>query len=366
MNRPQVAAVIIIVAVTAAGVAYFLLNEASEPEAEPQKLKIFCAGSLLYPLNKVADAFMDDHPGIEVEVEGHGSIQVIRHPTELDDPADLLMVADYSLIPVMMYGAPLPEGGGNFTDWYIRFAGNKLVLAYTDQSMYSDEVNATNWYNVLAKEDVKIALANPIIDALGYRGLLVLQLAEYHYGEPMIFDEILGPRFDPEIETVEVGSRTVIFVPEQLSPVENKVAVRASSIQIVPLLESGAVDYTFLYLSNAEQYGIKYIELPAEIDLGSPEMDGFYARVQVRFQHARFQSIGLDRKGATIYYGLTIPGNAANPEAAAEFTRYLLEGRGREIFKENSHPIYQPSYTDYLEGVPEVLRSLVIQEPGDG
>jgi len=365
MNRTQVAAAII-VAVAAAGAAFLFLSQSGEPEAEPQKLKIFCAGSLLYPLNRVAEAFMEDNPGVEVEVEGHGSIQVIRHPTELDDPADLLMVADYSLIPVMMYGAPLPEGGGNFTDWYIRFAGNRLVLAYTDQSRYSGEVNATNWYKVLARDDVKIALANPIIDALGYRGLLVLQLAEYHYGDATIFEGVLGPRFDPDIETVEVGSRTVIFVPEEFNPVEDKVAVRASSIQIVPLLESGAVDYTFLYLSNAEQYGVKYIELPGEIDLGSPEMDGLYARAQVRFQHARFQSIGLDRRGATIYYGLTIPGNAANPEAAAEFTRYLLDGRGREIFEENSHPIYQPSYTDNPEGVPEALRSLVIQEPGDG
>jgi molybdate/tungstate transport system substrate-binding protein len=365
MNRIRIAAAVLI-AVIAMGAAQVFLNRLQEPETGSQRLKVFCAGSLLYPLNKVADAFMEDHPGIEVEVEGHGSIQVIRNPTELDDPADLLMVADCSLIPVMMYKTPIPGGEGNFTDWYIRFAGNRLVLAYTDQSRYSDEVNTTNWFEVLSRGDVKIALANPIIDALGYRGLLVLQLAEYHYGDRQIFERILGPRFNPEIETVEVGSRTVIFVPEQFKPLEDKVAIRASSIQIVPLLESGAVDYTFLYLSNAEQYGVKYVELPPEIDLGSPEMDELYMRAQVRFQHARFQSIGLDRKGRTIYYGLTIPGNAANPEDAVEFTKYLLVDRGREIFEENSHPIYQPSYTDNLNGVPEELRSLVIQEQGTG
>ena len=359
MNRAQIAAVIVVAALALGATQFFLFNPR---QPEPQKIKIFCAGSLLYPLNQVADAYMEDNPNVEVEVEGHGSIQVIRHPTELNDPADLLMVADYSLIPVMMYKIPLPEGGGNFTDWYIRFSGNRLVLAYTDQSKYSDELNATNWYSILAKDDVKIALANPIIDALGYRGLMVLQLAEYYYNDHTIFENILGPRFDPEIETAELSSRTVIFVPEQLKPVGEKVAVRASSVQIIPLLESGAVDYTFLYLTNAKQYGVRYIELPTEIDLGNKEMDPLYKRAQTRFQYARFQSIGLDREGGTIYYGLTIPGNAVNPGGAVDFAKYLLSGRGKDIFMQNSHPIYQPSYTDNIQSVPEALKELVTSE----
>jgi len=363
MNKTHLTAAVLL-AVIAVGASALFISQPQTPEHEPEKLKIFCAGSLLYPLNKVAEAYMEDNPWVEVEVEGHGSIQVIRHPTELDDPADLLMVADYSLIPIMMYDTPLPDGEGNFTDWYIRFAGNSLVLAYTDQSKYSDIFNASNWYSILAKDDVKIALANPIIDALGYRGLLVLQLAEYYYGDHRIFENVLGPRFNTEIETVEVGSRTVIFVPEELTPLEDKVAVRASSVQIIPLLESGAADYTFLYLSNAEQYNVNYIELPAEINLCSADMDYLYARAQVRFQLARFQSIGLDREGKAIYYGLTIPGNAANPEQAKEFIKYMLTGRGAEIFEENGHPVYHPSYTDNINGVPEELRSMIVKEDG--
>jgi molybdate/tungstate transport system substrate-binding protein len=363
MNKTHLAAAALL-AVIAVGASALFLSQPETPEREPERLKILCAGSLLFPLNQVAEAYMEDHPWVEVEVEGHGSIQVIRHPTELGDQADLLMVADCGLIPTMMYDFPLPGGGGNFTDWYIRFAGNSIVLAYTDQSRHSEVVNATNWYTILARDDVKVALANPIIDALGYRALLVLQLAEYHYGDRRIFEDVIGARFSPEIETVEVGPRTVIFVPEQLRPLEEEVAVRASSVQIIPLLESGAVDYTFLYLSNAEQYGVEYVELPPEINLGSAEMDGLYERAKVRFQHARFQSIGLDREGETIYYGLTIPGNAANPGQATEFIGYMLGGRGAEIFEENGHPVYRPSYTDNLNGVPEELRSMVVEEAG--
>jgi len=359
LKRMNKASLTALAAVAVLCAAAYVLFQPLAPEPEPIKIKVFCAGSLLYPVNQVAEAFMEDTPGYEVEVEGHGSIQVIRHPTELDDPADVLLVADYSLIPVMMYDTPLPDGGGNYTDWYIRFAGNEIVLAYTDDSVYSGEVNATNWHEVVARSDVRLAFSNPIIDALGYRGLQLMQLAEQYYGEPSLFEDGVGSHFDPEIETVDAGERTYIFVPEQLKPDGGKVSVRASSIQIMPLLESGSVDYTFLYLSNAKQYGVRYIELPPEINMGHPEHDAYYAGAYLRFQHARFQSIGLDREGKTIYYGLNVPGNAPEPEAAEMFAEYLLGGRGREIFRELSHPVFEPCYTDNLDGVPDKLKHLV-------
>ncbi|MBN2336735.1 tungstate ABC transporter substrate-binding protein WtpA [Candidatus Bathyarchaeota archaeon] len=360
MNRTALAAVAAVALLGAA--AYLIFFTSDTPESEPVKIKVFCAGSLLHPLNMVSEAFMEDNPGYEVEVEGHGSIQVIRHHTELDDPASLLLVADYSLIPVMMYDAPLPDGGGYYTDWYIRFAGNEIVLAYTEASLYSGEVDESNWYDVVSRQDVKLCFSNPIIDALGYRGLQIMQLAEQHYDEPSLFEESVGRHFDPEIETVDTADRTYIFVPEELKPSGGKVSVRASSIQIMPLLESGAVDYTFLYLSNAKQYGVEYIELPPEINMGSPENDELYRQAYVRFQYARFQSIGLDREGKTIYYGLNIPVNAPEPEAAAVFAEYLLAGRGRQIFAEQSHPIYEPCYTDNLGGVPDNLKNLVVED----
>jgi len=327
-----------------------------EPAHEQRVLKIFCAGSLLYPLEQVAEAFTEQYPWITVQIEGHGSIQVIRHPVELDDPADLLMVADYSLIPVMMYDAALPDESGNFTDWYIRFAGNELVIAYTDQSLYTAELTPENWYTVLARPDVKLGISNPIIDALGYRELQALQLAEYYYGDPQIFESVIGSWFDPEIETATVGEKTVVFVPEVENPDEERITMRASSIQIMPLLESGALDYAFLYKSNAVQHGLSYLTLPEEINMGNPDYDSYYAKAQVKFQHQRFQSIGLDRYGKTIYYGLTIPGTAENPDDAVLFVEYILGGEGRAIFEELDHPIYVPAYTDNMDAVPEELK----------
>lgn len=353
--------IILIAAITLPTLFFYFMTR-NPVESEPQKLKILCAGSLLFPLERVVEEFEEEYPQIDVELEGHGSIQVIRHPTELNDPADLLLVADYSLIPVMMYNKTIPSSDLKFSDWYIRFSGNNIVLAYTEGSKYVDEVDGGNWFSVLARQDVKIGLANPIIDALGYRSLMVVQLAESYYDEARVFEDLIGGNFDPEFDTVAVGGRTVIFVPELEQPIGSKISVRASSIQIIPLLESGAIDYTFLYLSNAKQYGVRYLELPGEVDLGSDEFDEAYSKVQVRFQHQRFKSIGLDRVGATIHYGLTIPKNALNPESAVKFIEYILAGEGKNVFESVWHPVYSPSHTDNIDALPEELRHLVEPE----
>ncbi|MBN1682010.1 tungstate ABC transporter substrate-binding protein WtpA [Candidatus Bathyarchaeota archaeon] len=327
------------------------------------KLKIYCAGSLLYPLERLAVDYMATNPNVELEIEGHGSIQVIRHVTELEDNVDILMVADYSLIPLMMYNTTVKETDEKYSNWYIRFSGNNIVLAYTNQSKYSSEINSDNWYNILNRNDVKIGIANPQIDALGYRSIITLQLAEYYYNKSSIFENLFGNNFEPIFESVKLPNSTVIFVPETQTPLNNKVSLRASSIQIVPLLQTGAVDYCFLYSSNAKQYDLNYLELPDEINLGNPQMDTIYNSVEVRFLHYRFGTISLDREGKTIYYGLTIPSNAKNIIEAKKFIIYLLEGNGKTLFDSLWHPIYHPSYTDKIDNIPNELVNFVISEP---
>ena len=356
--------ILAVVAIAAIGGSLLYFNQPTP--VETRVLKIFCAGSLLYPMEQVADSFMVEHPEIEVHLEGHGSIQVIRHPVELDDPADLLIVADYSLVPLMMYDAPLPDGSGNHTDWYVRFATNELVLAYSENSLGVDGLTPSNWYDVLKDPEVKIGISNPIVDALGYRALQLLQLSENYYGDYTIFEETLGQWFDPEFESVMVGEKGVIFVPGVQKPVGERINVRPSSVQIIPLLQSGAVDYAFLYKSNAEQQRFSYITLPEEVNMANPEKDDIYAKAQVKFQHARFQSIGQDRYGKTIYYGFTMSRTAINPEDAILFAEYLLDETGRSIFEANHHPVYEPSYTDNMDGVPETLKPyLVLDQYGD-
>jgi molybdate/tungstate transport system substrate-binding protein len=326
-------------------------------------LKVLCADSLLYPLERVQNAFEGSYPNVNVELEGHGSIQVIRQVTELGAEADVLMVADYSLIPIMMYNTTMSGTNQSYADYYVRFAGNSIVLAYTNQSKYAGGINTTNWYSILMRSDVKFGFPNPLIDALGYRALITIQLAETYYGDNTIFHDLVTNNFDPPISSVPVDSNFTITVPAVQMPKGDNVVLRASSVELISLLQSGSIDYCFLYLSNARQYGLRYIEFPDEINLGSQQYEQNYQRVAVKFEQQRFATVDMDRQGETIYFGLTIPANAPHSDLAVEFVKFVLSQEGKDVFQSCWQPVFEPSFTDNLTAVPLGLRSLVAQEP---
>jgi molybdate/tungstate transport system substrate-binding protein len=313
----------------------------------------------MFPLGEVERAFEEEHPSVDLQIEGHGSIQVIRQVTELGHDADLLMVADYSLVPVMMYTTTIPDTNEPFSSWCIRFATNRMVLAYTNHSRYASEINISNWCSILARPNVRFGFPNPMVDALGYRTLMTIQLAESLPENQQAFKSLITDNFDPPISSIPEGDDYVITVPEVQQPKSDQVTLRASSIHLIPLLETGNVDYCFLYLSNAKQCGFAFIEFTDEINLGNPGYDQLYQHVNVKFEHQRFSTTNLDREGRTINYGLTIPKNALHPELSAEFVRFILDGEGRNIFESSYHPVFSPAFIDNSSNLPAILQPLV-------
>jgi molybdate/tungstate transport system substrate-binding protein len=187
-------------------------------EPDPVTLTVFYPGSLIIPFDAVRAAFGARYPHVDVHMEGHGSIQVMRHATELDDLMDVAVVADHTLIPGMMYPTTAPETGLPMADWTIEFATNRMVLAYTLESKYAGEIAPDNWYQILARRDVRKAMSDPRFDAAGYRSLMVLQLAEIATDRITILDNVMMGRFTNAITTEESGDRFIIHVPEVLQP----------------------------------------------------------------------------------------------------------------------------------------------------
>jgi molybdate/tungstate transport system substrate-binding protein len=341
---------------------YFFITNYIYVDPKKQTLKIHCATSLLFPLEKVKANFEKTYPNVNVEIEGHGTIQVIRHVTELNQQIDLLLVADYLLISQMMYPTKIPNMDTSFANYYIRFATNELVLAYADYSKYALEINSDNWYSVLARPDVSLGLGNPQVASIGYHALTTLQLAENHYDHQNFFYDTITGNINPPITSTQNGTKYTITVPETQNPVGEKLKLRSSEVGLIALLDSGFVDYCLIYLSNAKQYGFNYIELPDEINLGAPQHQNIYEQVQIVYEHQRFVSISLDRTGETIYYGLTIPKNAPNPKLAEDFVKFLLNGQGKDDFEAAYHPVFYPSFTDKPLAIPESLQNIVIPE----
>jgi molybdate/tungstate transport system substrate-binding protein len=327
---------------------------------EKTQLRVLVAGSLLVPFNEIEQAFETQHPNVDVLVEGHGSIQCIRHVTELEELADVVAVADYELIPLMMYEAREPETGNPYATWHLRFATNRLGIAYTSQSAYADEITAGNWYEIVSRPDVLLGLSDPRFDACGYRGLMAARLAENYYSDDNIFRDMFGSRLTPAVQIETRDEADVIRVPETLQPKENSgLVVRGSSVRLLGLLESGDLDYAFEYESVSRQHELEFLALPPEIDLGDEAHAADYERVRVRLDFQRFASVKPEFVGKPIAYGITIPANAPHPDLAVSFIQFLVGPEGQAIMARNQHPTIVPPVVDNTEAIPVSLEEFV-------
>jgi molybdate/tungstate transport system substrate-binding protein len=331
----------------------------TQPQEKTQ-LRMLVAGSLLIPFDEMEQAFEEQHPNVEVLIEGHGSIQCVRQVTELDQLADVVAVADYALIPMLMYGSEDPETGHPYANWHLQFATNRLGIAYTPQSAYAEEITTDNWYKVVSRPDVLLGLSDPRFDACGYRGLMAAKLSEAYYGDDTILYDLFGSRFSPTIRVEPRDDAETILVPETLRPKEDSgLVVRGSSVRLLGLLESGDLDYAFEYESVSRQHGLEFLPLPPEIDLSDEARAANYGHVSVSLDYQRFASVKPEFVGGPVIYGVTIPSNAPHPDLAVEFLRFLVGPEGQAVMVRNQHPMIVPPVADNVEAIPVELADLI-------
>lgn len=285
------------------------------------ELTVFNAGSLAYPVRELLSAFAREHPGIAPRQESSGSLEAARKLTELDKIPDVLAVADYNVITKLL----VPR----FATWHVTFASNAMVLAYSDRSTGAAEISGENWWRILLRPGIRWGSSDPALDPNGYRALMVMQLAERHYGEPGLGRRLTDAR-EPRF-------------------------VRPNEAQLLGLVQAGELDYAWSYRSLALTAGLRWLELPAEIDLSDASRAPAYAEATVRLPGARRESAdSVEFRGEPIVYALTIPLGAPNPETALAFTRFVLSPAGREILaKAGFRVLERPMVTG--SGEPERL-----------
>ncbi|MBE0516853.1 MAG: tungstate ABC transporter substrate-binding protein WtpA [Methanophagales archaeon] len=338
--------VVIVVALLACVPVVALCGPLGKAE-DPQRLKVFHAGSLSVPFEEAERDFEALHPAVDVQRESHGSVAAIRQITDVGKSGDVLGSADYALIPGMMY----PE----FADWYVRFATNDIVLAYNvEKSHYAREITPENWYEILRRDGVTFGFSNPNLDPCGYRSVMVCQLAELRYNDAQIFDDLILK--NTAITISEENGTYVIQTPEQLEPNTGKVTIRPKEVDLTALVDAGGLDYYFVYRSVAVQHGLSFVDLPDEIDLSKVEYADIYKKVKVQ------TADGNTKTGKPIVYGITVPTNAENPELGLEFVRFVIGESGQKIFADKGQPPIVPPVGS--GNVPEELKSLVLLESG--
>lgn len=282
---------------------------------------IFHAGSLAVPLKEIAAKFNKEYPNVKILLESAGSVASARKITDLNRPCDILASSDYGVIDNML----IPK----YADWNLKFVSNELSIVYSEKSRMASQINSKNWYDILMNKEVAYGRADPNSDPCGYRTVLSLELAEKYYKKP--------------------GLAKLITDKDQNY-------IRPKEVDLIALLESGSIDYIFLYRSVAIQHHLKYITLPDDINLKNMGMAAQYATATTEIngkEPGKKETV----KGEPMVYSVTILRDAPNKPAAIAFLKFLLsKDKGMKVMEENGQPSVIPMVVQNYDKLPLELK----------
>ncbi len=305
--------------------AVFLMISCDMGTKDGDTLYVIHAGSLTYPVKMISEAFTQEHPDVTIRTEAWGSKAGARRVADLETPADVFLSADFMVIENML----IPE----HARWYISFAANEMAIVYTSGSRHEDRINADNWHEILLHPGVESGRSNPDHDPCGVRTVFTAKLAENYYNNPGLAERLLE----------RAGNN-----------------IRPKETDLIALLESGHLDYIFLYRSVAEQHGLKYLELPPELNLGDPRLNNWYATVSTETLGAR-PGEKITEWGQAMVYGLTIPERSKNQAVAEKFVAFILnKDKGQRILDSLGQPPMAPAPTPYYDRLPEGLKIFAV------
>lgn len=292
----------------AVGVVLAALGCGNPAHRPAQSIVVFNAGALALPLRQALDSFAPKN-GLVASQENAGSVETVRKITELGRIPDVIALADTALFSRFLTG--------RLASRVAVLGGTRLVLAYTSRSRFAAEVNAQNWTEVTTRPGVQVGRSDPALDPAGYRALMAMQLAERHYGRPGLARRL-----------------------EEAAPAAN---MRPKSADLVALLQTGNLDYAWEYASVAHRLGLRFVALPAQVDLGDPALSATYAAARVEIPVRGRVNSGVEKGqqrsplvmyGAPIVFGAAVPQGAPDRANGERFITYLMSPGGRAIMIE--------------------------------
>lgn len=200
------------------------------------------------------------------------------------------------------------------SNWAIGFASDQMVLAYSNATLSSPSAssiigqgssaaksNATSDWNTfftsLVSGNVKVGISDPVADPAGLRGWLVLEAAGFLYAN---------------------GNQNV-YVSSMLQAKANVTGAHAAAL--VAPLQSGQIQFLFIYKSAAIADHLGYLTMDRHVNLGDPALGVFYSKFSYK------DSAGVTA-AAPIILCITIPLSSVNTSEALEFVQYVIKNAG--------------------------------------
>jgi molybdate/tungstate transport system substrate-binding protein len=200
----------------------------------------------------------------------------------------------------------------NFSsNWAIGFATDQMVIAYSNATQSNSNAasiinagkqaltsNATvdwnSFFTSLTSGSAKLGISNPVTDPAGLRGWLVLEAAGYLYA----------------------GGNQQAYASAVLKSGLNATGTNAAAL--VAPLQSGQIQFLFIYKSAAIADHLGYLALDRHVNLSDPTLGSFYSK----FSYT--DSAGVTA-ASSIVLVITVPLVSLNQAEALQFVQYVVK-----------------------------------------
>ena len=226
-----------------------------------------------------------------------------------------------------------------FTKWYVQYAGNSMVLAYNPNSKYASQFKAfadgskplSGLFTLLQTPGLKLGRTDPNIDPQGRDFIYMLELAQSYYHLPSdTVSKILG--------TTDFGT-----------PTSSQIFAESS---LDATLQSGQLDASSAFLTQAIELHLDYIPLPSAINLGDVALATQYAKATITVTSNGQKTT---KSGSPQWIDITIIGKPT--PAAIAFVKYTLSPAGLALYKTGGFRLATPVVTGDSSAIPAAIKS---------
>jgi molybdate/tungstate transport system substrate-binding protein len=226
-----------------------------------------------------------------------------------------------------------------FTKWYVQYAGTSMVVAYNPDSKYASEFKAfadgskplSGLFTLMETPGFKLGRTDPNIDPQGRDFIYMLELAQSYYHLPSdTVAKILGT---PDFGT---SSSSQIFAESSLDAT----------------LESGQLDASSAFITQAIELHLDYIPLPPAINLGDASLAAQYQTASVTITSNGAQ---VTKHGSPQVIDLTLIGKPT--PAGIAFVTYTLSPAGLALYKKGGFTLLTPTVTGDTSAIPAAIKS---------
>jgi molybdate/tungstate transport system substrate-binding protein len=226
-----------------------------------------------------------------------------------------------------------------YTKWYIPYAGTSMVVAYNPNGKYASQFKAiadgskplSDLFTLLETPGLKLGRTDPNIDPQGRDFIYMLELAQSYYHLPSdTVAKILG--------TSDFGTATSSQIYAESS--------------LDATLQSGQLDASSAFVTQAIELHLAYVPLPPAINLGSAALATTYAKATVTITSGGAKTV---KSGSPQVINITTIGT---PTAAAiAFIKYTLSPAGLALYKTGGFSMITPSIVGDASAVPSAIKS---------